>query len=221
MKRWSAIFLIGLALVAGCGSASKPSSTATTKAPTSTTPTTPAPTSTSPATTLDTVPASSPATSAGSSPSSSSPSSSGGAVVTTAGFCSSQQLAAGLDSPNGTAGTIYYQLELRNTSGSSCVVQGYPGVSFVAGSDGHQVGSPASRVAGSMPRVLLAPGRSAEATLAIVDASNYGPPCQLTPVLGLRVYPPDQTAALFVPHTDEACALPQYVTLRIGPLASA
>ncbi len=218
MKPWSGIFVIGLALVAGCGSASKPSTTATTEASPA-----PAPVSTSsipPANPVNTVPATTPPTSAGSSSSSTNPSSSGGAVETTAASCSSHQLAAGLGSPDGTAGTVYYQLELRNTSGSSCAVQGYPGVSFVAGSDGHQVGSPASRVAGPMPRVLLTPGRSAEATLAIVDASNYGPSCRLTPVLGLRVYPPDQTAALFVPHTDEACALPQYVTLRIGPLAS-
>jgi hypothetical protein len=136
----------------------------------------------------------------------------------TPGRCSSSQLAASLGSSNGAAGTIYYQLELRNTSAAACVVQGYPGVSFVAGADGHQVGDPATRVAGSAPSRVLTPGESAGATLAIVDASNFGTSCDLTNVLGLRVYPPDQTAALFVPHADMACANTQDPTLRIGPL---
>ena len=116
---------------------------------------------------------------------------------------------------------MYYQLGLRNTSAATCFVQGYPGVSFVAGADGHQVGSPATRVAGATPMVALPPGQSAAATLAIVDATNFGTGCQVTDVLGLRVYPPGQTAALFVPHTDQACANVHDQTLRIEALQSA
>jgi hypothetical protein len=132
--------------------------------------------------------------------------------------CATSQLSASLGSAKGAAGTIYYDLDLHNVSPVTCVVQGYPGVSFVAGADGHQVGSPAVRMAGPTPQVVLAPQRSAVASLAVVDAANYGPECQLTAVRGLRVYPPDQTAALFVPHADQACANSHYMTLRIGPL---
>lgn len=133
-------------------------------------------------------------------------------------LCATGQLAASLESPNGTAGTIYYDLDLRDVSSTTCFVEGYPGVSFVAGSDGHQVGNPAERMAGPTPRIVLAPQRSAEAVLAVVDAGNYGTQCQLTPVLGLRVYPPDQTTALYVPSANQACANTHYTTLRIGPL---
>jgi hypothetical protein len=69
--------------------------------------------------------------------------------------------------------------------------------------------------------LVLNPGQAASATLAIVDAANFPSSCQQTPVLGLRVYPPNQTAALFVAHNDMACANTADVTLRIGPLAAA
>jgi Protein of unknown function (DUF4232) len=134
--------------------------------------------------------------------------------------CRTAQLAGSLLQPNGAAGTIYYQLTLRNTGKSACFVQGYPGVSFVAGSDGHQVGASATRVPGNVSRVVLQPGQSASSTLGIVDAKNFPPSCGWTNVLGLRVYPPDQTAALFVPHNDVACASTQDVTLKVGPLAA-
>jgi hypothetical protein len=137
-------------------------------------------------------------------------------------LCSTSQLEGSLGSANGTAGTIYYRLGLRNKGTSECSVQGYPGVSFVAGADGHQVGAPATRNGQATPRVVVAPGRIAYATLGIHDASAFTqPPCHQTPVLGLRVYPPDQTAALFVPHRDIGCSNPAVRTLVIGPLNAA
>jgi hypothetical protein len=137
-------------------------------------------------------------------------------------ICTTSQLAGSLGPANGTAGTIYYPLQLRNRSASTCYVEGYPGVSFVAGADGHQVGAPASRANGITPRVVLAPGQVAAATLGIHDASAFTqPPCDQTPVLGLRVYPPDQFTALFVSHRDTGCANPAVVTLTIGSLTTA
>jgi hypothetical protein len=91
----------------------------------------------------------------------------------------------------------------------------------VGGSDGHQVGAAATRVPGNISRVVLQPGQSAMSPLGIVDAKNYPPSCGWTAVLGLRVYPPDQTAALFVPHDDVACASTQDVTLKVEPLSAA
>jgi hypothetical protein len=95
-------------------------------------------------------------------------------------------------------------LQLRNTGASPCTVYGYPGVSWVAGSDGHQVGAAAQRQAnnsGSAEQtVTLAPGALASAPLDIVDAAVIPPAeCKPVPVLGLRVYPPGETAALFLP----------------------
>ena len=94
-------------------------------------------------------------------------------------------------------------LQLRNTGSSACTLDGYPGVSWVAGTNGHQVGAAAVRQAdpgGSAEgTVTLAPGALASAPLDIVDAAAFPPSqCKPVPVRGLRVYPPGEKAALFV-----------------------
>jgi hypothetical protein len=132
--------------------------------------------------------------------------------------CTASRLSASLGSPSGAAGTTYYQLALTNKSSSACVEEGYPGVSFVAGSDGHQVGAPAMRVPSATPAIPLSPGASAYALLGVGEAVNFAN-CQPTPVLGLRVYPPDSLTALYVPHSDTGCANTSVVTLSIHGLA--
>jgi Domain of unknown function (DUF4232) len=175
-----------------------PATTSSTAAPGSSSP----PTSASPAPTnpATTVPGTSPAT-----------------LITT---CRSSQLTASLGPANGTAGTVYYPLIFTNHGSTTCTLYGYPGVSFVTGAAGRQVGAPAQRVPGPSSMVTLVPGHTATATLGIVDASNFGPGCQLTTVQGLRVYPPGQTAALFVSHTDQGCANPADKTLTIRPITA-
>ena len=87
--------------------------------------------------------------------------------------------------------------------------------------DLHQVGQAASQDPGSTPTVTLSPGQTASATLGIVEAGNFPPDCNMTPVSGLRVTPPGQTDSLVIAHADTACANPTYATLHVGPLASA
>jgi hypothetical protein len=118
-------------------------------------------------------------------------------------------------------GTSYYPLTLRNTGSSKCIIQGYAGVWFVAGPDNHQVGQAASQDPGSTPTVTLSPGQTASATLGIVNARNFAPDCDMTPVSGLRVSPPGQTASLIIGHANTACANPNYTTLHVRPFASA
>jgi hypothetical protein len=70
-------------------------------------------------------------------------------------------------------------LQLRNVRSSSCTLYGYPGVSWVAGADGHQVGAAAERQSdnsGSAEHtVTLAPGALTSAPLDIVDAAVISP----------------------------------------------
>src|SRR5690348_16940655 len=123
MHRMIGILGVGLlAALAGCSS----SHPTTTSATTSTT-AAPSTSTVGASASSTTIPASSSTSDVGSSATSTLP-----AGPTT---CRSSQLAAGVGSPNGTAGTIYYLLTLRNASSSTCLVAGYPGVSFVAGSD--------------------------------------------------------------------------------------
>jgi Protein of unknown function (DUF4232) len=73
--------------------------------------------------------------------------------------------------------------------------------------------------------VTLAPGALASAPLDIVDAAAVPTSeCKPVPVRGLRIYPPGQTAALFLPLPPAAngygeCSLTTKVpTLLIGYL---
>jgi hypothetical protein len=120
-------------------------------------------------------------------------------------------------------------LQLRNTGSSACTLYGYPGISWVAGADGHQVGAPAQRQADNSGNaeqtVTLAPGALASAPLDIVDAAVIPTSeCKPVPVRGLRIYPPGETAALFLPLATASggygeCSLTTKVaTLTIGYL---
>jgi hypothetical protein len=110
--------------------------------------------------------------------------------------------------PGAAAGSVYYPLELTNTSGSTCTLFGYPGVSFVTGPSGTQLGQAASRnPVAAATTVTLAPGQVAHATLQVVQAANYDP-AQCSPVTAhwLRVYPPNQFGSLYVQFTATACS---------------
>jgi hypothetical protein len=120
-------------------------------------------------------------------------------------------------------------LQLRNIGSSACALYGYPGVSWVAGADGQQVGAAATRQrdasGGAEGTVTLAPGATASAPLDIVDAAVLPKSaCKPVPVRGLRVYPPGETAAMFIPLATAAggygeCSVPtQPPTLTIGYL---
>lgn len=106
------------------------------------------------------------------------------------------------------AGTDYVALDFTNVSAHSCVLFGFPGVSWVSGNPGSQLGDAASRVT-SYPsvNVPLAHGAVAHAWLGIADAGNF-PASMCKPVTAhwLKVYPPDQYASLYVPFSAQVCA---------------
>ena len=133
------------------------------------------------------------------------PSSTPAAPGGTAG-CLASGLQAQLGASQGTAGTIYQVIVLTNTSASSCTLYGYPGVSFVNGQGGSQVGAPATRnPAVKAASLTLAPGGKANALLAVHDAGAY-PDCRLTSVDWLRIYPPGDFGSLYVQYKAQTCA---------------
>jgi hypothetical protein len=108
------------------------------------------------------------------------------------------------------AGSTYYPVDFTNTSGSACGMYGYPGVSFVtAGSGaGTQVGAAAQEnPAYGKLAIRLAPGGVAHAWLQVATAGNYpSHTCKPQTVEWLKVFPPDQTVAVYVSHSFSACA---------------
>jgi hypothetical protein len=118
-------------------------------------------------------------------------------------LCNSATLSVTLGPSEGAAGTVYAPLRFTNRGGRSCVIQGFPGVSYVTGDRGDQVGPAAQRDGAPAGPVTLRPGDVAFATLAMVQVRNYDPTvCRPTPVRGLRVYPPTDTTSVIVPLTD-------------------
>lgn len=134
--------------------------------------------------------------------------------------CATANLAGSLGSPSGAAGSVYYSLVLANTGPATCTLSGYPGVSLVTSESGGQIGAAATHTSGTVATVTLAHGQSASANLGITVASNYGSSCDITAAAGLRVYPPGQTTALFIPHSDNGCANSADVLLHVGPVAA-
>src|SRR5580704_10901490 len=65
-------------------------------------------------------------------------------VVAGVGECKTSQLHASVLPSNSAAGTFYQTLVLTNSSGTNCVVEGYPGVSLTSAS-GATLGQPATR----------------------------------------------------------------------------
>ncbi|MGH3395331.1 MAG: DUF4232 domain-containing protein [Streptosporangiaceae bacterium] len=171
----------GVALLAACGSKASPSSGGTTTKTFTTT-------------------ASPPASGSAPSPSSSSAPAGPAACVTSA-------LSASLGQGNGAAGSTIIPLEFRNTSSSACTLFGYPGVSFVTGPGGSQIGNSASEDSAT-PRqsVTLAAGSTAHALLQVAVAQNYPPSrCHLVQAHWLKIFPPGETAPLYVKFNSATC----------------
>jgi hypothetical protein len=132
--------------------------------------------------------------------------------------CRANTLTVSLGSGDAAAGTSYVQLLFTNKGSRACVIQGFAGVSYVTGDNGTQVGAAAERDGTKGGPVTLAPRAVASATLARVQVLNYDESvCRPTPVRGLRVYPPGDTASVFVPTDGTGCAgTPPGPQLRIS-----
>jgi uncharacterized protein DUF4232 len=125
----------------------------------------------------------------------------------TAEECKASELTLSIGHGDAAAGTAFRPLRLTNSGKRTCTIQGFPGVSYVAGDDGHQVGPAAFREGTKGAAVRLAPGETAFATVGFVQVHNFDPNvCKPTPVRGLRVYPPHDTASLFLALEGTGCA---------------
>ena len=138
--------------------------------------------------------------------------------------CTTAGLRVSKGAPNGAAGTIFYNIDFTNTSGTACVLEGYPGVSLVsAGSNaGHQVGDDAKRTTTTpVHPITLAGGQTAHAVLGVADAGNF-PAAKCNPVTAhwLKVFPPNQRAAAYVSFTTQTCASTTQPTMTIAAMAS-
>jgi hypothetical protein len=136
--------------------------------------------------------------------------------------CKSATLKVSLGPSEGAAGTVHAPLRFTNSGDKPCFIQGFPGVSYVAGGQGTQVGPAAEREGAKGGPITLEPGKAASAQLGMVQVLNYdAAACKPTPVRGLRVYPPDETASVFVEAPSTGCAgTPPGPQLTVGTLTA-
>jgi hypothetical protein len=126
--------------------------------------------------------------------------------------CANGSLQVKLGFAQGYAGGVDETIDFTNISGVPCTLYGYPGVSLVSGPQ-VQIGLAAQRD-NTVPVTLitLAPGATGNAGLQIADALNYPTAtCSPAKATDLRIYPPDQTAAVYLPDSSEGCAEPVQV----------
>lgn len=137
--------------------------------------------------------------------------------------CTTAELRGTLGTGDAGAGSVFRPLLLTNTGTRTCELVGYPGVSYVAGDDGHQVGPAAEMDGPRTAQVDLAPGKAAVAQVRMVNVRNFDEAaCRPVAVRGLRVYPPGDTASLFVPFDGgEGCSVnppqPQLFVQAVRP----
>jgi hypothetical protein len=121
--------------------------------------------------------------------------------------CTAAELSVSVGAADPGAGSVVRPLVFTNTGSRTCELRGFPGVSYVAGADGHQVG-PAAEMSGERGgEVPISPRGTAVAQLQLVNVQNFeAAVCMPTSVRGLRVYAPGETAAVFVPMDGTGCA---------------
>jgi hypothetical protein len=119
---------------------------------------------------------------------------------------------------SGTAGSTFYHLKFTNLSGHRCTLNGFP---FVRAIDlrRHRLGSRAAFDHRTPHSVTIGRGKTATATLQIVDAGNFPPSaCHPVTAAGLRVYPPNQTRSKVIPFPFSACSRRGPVYLIVRPV---
>jgi hypothetical protein len=123
------------------------------------------------------------------------------------GECKAADLSLSLGQGDAAAGTAYRPVIFSNHSSKTCTMQGFPGISYVTGDDGHQVGAAAVRVGNKGPVLTLAPNDRAQAQVGFTQVRNFETGvCKPTDTRGLRIYPPHDTASMFLPLPGTGCA---------------
>jgi len=119
----------------------------------------------------------------------------------------------------GAAGSTYVPIQFTNTAGTACAMYGFPGVSFVTGQGGSQIGAPAQRSSSAKVTVTLAAHATAHAWLQIAEAGNYpASSCHVATANWLKIYPPGNTGAAYVSHSFQTCSSAKVVTMTIDPV---
>jgi hypothetical protein len=198
MKRLLPLVAVPALLLTGCSAGNDPTAA-------------PATTSSSAAASPTTTPGASKSPESGSSP----------AANTGTERCHTGDLSVKTGTGGAAAGTYHTNLVFTDKSDHRCTLTGYPGVSWVTGDNGTQVNDPFERASGTKKTITLSPGGQAHAVLVTHDALNFpADKCKPTDVRGYRIYPPDETAAIFVSAPAKECSVKPTGLGQVQPIAT-
>lgn len=214
----------------GAATAAHPSTGASTGTSTSASPTTGPTTAPSRSTPASTAPStvgstSAPAPSRGSG-TAAAPAPAGPGAAAAGARCATSQLSGSVaDGGGSSAGATRVAIILRNTGAQSCTLQGWPGISFVGGGNGTQIGNAATLDRATPHQTLtLRPSGEVQAVVTVRDAGDWdSATCHPRVTDGFRVIPPGSRQALFVPASGalfESCAAPAVHQLSTSALAA-
>jgi hypothetical protein len=129
---------------------------------------------------------------------------------------------ATLGQSSSAAGSVGFPIIFTNTSERTCLVDGFPRVSYVTGPDSEPIGASAVTEGQPQPEpVRLAVAEPASALVVAVNVRNYDEDqCGPVAVSGLRVQLPGDDFPIYLERPGTACSQPEPVTtqLRIGPV---
>jgi hypothetical protein len=137
--------------------------------------------------------------------------------------CTAGSLQLSFGDSAGGMSQLHQVLRFTNAGAATCLMQGFPGLSFVAGDDGHQVGNAAYWAGARRGPVTLTSGQVASTVIDSVNPGAYDPGvCQPVDVTGYRVYAPDDTDAMFIPLPDgtQACSANVSGELGVYPIVA-
>ena len=151
--------------------------------------------------------------------SNSTPASTPSPAVTGPRACPTSSLQVKQGVAQGYAGGVYQVIDFTNTSGSTCTLYGYPGVSLVSGPPYTQIGLAAKRTTDTPGQAGHAgPGRDRQRPAADRGRAEL-PERQLRPTkaTALKIYPPNQTVPVYLPSASNGCGKSVQI-MYIGPV---
>lgn len=116
-------------------------------------------------------------------------------------LCHSANLEFSTSDLQGGAGSMFFNIVLTNKGQKVCTLNGFPGVSLVTDNNGTQLGKSARREENvDYEPVHLHPGAAAISPIRVSSVDKLDPEkCKPAAADGLRVYPPEETKAGYIP----------------------
>ncbi|MET9888022.1 DUF4232 domain-containing protein [Streptomyces sp. NPDC006430] len=118
--------------------------------------------------------------------------------------CRVADLDVAVGGPERSGGSIDYPILFTNTTGHTCALRGYPGVS-VTDARHRQIGTSAIRTGEAISTVSVFPDDTVTAVMR-TNSRSVAPNCR-APSTYVKVYPPNSTVAVEIPYHLRVCGM--------------